>query len=136
VCSITVATKERLRVFESRDVVTAAIKVLKDRARVHQVRVFAYCFMPDHLHLLISPSEACDVITFVGQVKNLIQREAWRFGVQGTIWQKRFWDHFLRQEEDIESVVEYIFMNPVRAGLVEEWNRYPYSGSLVWDSFQ
>jgi putative transposase len=133
VCSITVAVKDRLRVFESKSIAEAAIEVLRERAETHGVTVYAYCYMPDHVHLLLSPSESIDIVTFVGQFKNLAQRAAWQHGVQGSFWQKRFWDHFLRQEEDLETVAEYIFMNPLRAGLVSEWEEYPYSGSLVLD---
>jgi putative transposase len=136
VCSITIACKDRLRIFESKQLTEAAIEVLRERATTHGVTVYAYCFMPDHVHLLIAPSEQCDVITFVGQFKNLAQRAAWQHSIHGSLWQKRFWDHFLREEEDLESVVTYIFMNPVRAGLVSDWDHYPYSGSLVWETFE
>ena len=87
--------------------------------------------MPDHVHLLLEPSEVCDIITFVGQFKNLAQRAAWRIGVTGAFWQPSFWDHFLRSDESVATVVQYIFENPVRAGLAETVSDYAFSGTLA-----
>ena len=89
--------------------------------------------MPDHVHLVIGPSVRCDIVTFVGQFKNLAQRAAWQAGVHGRFWQRSFWDHFLRTEESVESAVLYVLHNPVRAGLVAEWRDYLHSGSFVFE---
>ncbi|MBI2907501.1 MAG: transposase [Chloroflexi bacterium] len=89
--------------------------------------------MPDHVHIVLGPSETCDIITFVGQFKNLAQRAAWSQGVRGAFWQKRFWDHFLRVEEDLQPEVEYVLNNPVRRKMVENWKEYPFCGSLEFD---
>ena len=72
-------------------------------------------------------------MTFVGRFKNLVQREAWRLGVVDAFWQTSFWDHFLRGDERIANVVEYVLNNPVRSGLVERWSDYRFSGSMVFD---
>ncbi|MEW6557423.1 MAG: hypothetical protein AB1349_08725 [Elusimicrobiota bacterium] len=45
------------------------------------------------------------------------------------IWQESFYDHFLRKEETLEMVSLYILNNPVRKGIVDRWDRYPYSWS-------
>ena len=71
-------------------------------------------------------------MTFVGQFKNLAQREAWRRDIKGTFWQTSFWDHVLRGDERVEPVVEYVVNNPVRSGLVERWCDYRFSGSSVF----
>jgi putative transposase len=133
ICSITIAVKDRAPVFASAAVAAAAVGVLREHATKTLVIVHAYCFMPDHVHLVISPSDACSITTFVGQLKNLVQRAAWKLGVEGSFWQTSFWDHFLRKEEDIETVVAYVLNNPVRKGLVEDWRAYPYCGSLTLD---
>lgn len=44
------------------------------------------------------------------------------------LWQRSFYDHVLRGEEDMEEVAEYIWNNPVRAGLAEEREEYPFWG--------
>ena len=89
--------------------------------------------MPDPVHLILGASPTCDIVTFVGPFKNLAQREAWRLGVKGAFWQTRFWEHFLRGDERLEHVVEYVLNNPVRSGLVEQWGDYRVSGTSVFD---
>ena len=95
--------------------------------------VYAYCLMPDHAHLVLGPSHVCDIITFVGQFKNLAQRAIWHRGVSGRLWQVSIWDRFLREEESLDEVVGYVLHNPVRKGLVAKWQDYEVSGSLVND---
>ena len=48
-------------------------------------------------------------------------------------WQKDFYDHILRSDEDILKQVAYILHNPVRAGLAKNWYDYPYKGSMLYD---
>jgi putative transposase len=130
-CSVTFATRDRQLVFADHVIARAAVGVLQGQSHALDVRVFGYCLMPDHVHLVISPSASCDVIAFVARVKNLIQREAWRLGVQGAIWQNSFWDHLLRADEQVELVVGYVLRNPVRRGLVDDWRETPFCGSFV-----
>lgn len=70
-----------------------------------------------------------DILTFVGRFKNLVQRAAWRHGVLGAFWQKSFWDHMVRRQEDLAVVVAYVMANPVRAGLVARPEDYPFAGT-------
>jgi len=89
--------------------------------------------MPDHVHLLLSASETTSITDFVREMKGRGSKMAWRHGCQGTIWQRSFYDHFLRQDEECRAVAEYIIHNPVRRGMVGEWRDYPFCGSLVYD---
>ncbi|MDP2659614.1 MAG: transposase, partial [Dehalococcoidia bacterium] len=132
VCSVTVAVKDRQPIFADALVASSAVDILRSQAERTGVRVYAYCVMPDHIHLVLGPSAGCDVMTFVGQFKNLAQRAAWDCGVKGAFWQTSFWDHFLRADEGVEMVVEYVLNNPVRKRLASEWSDYPFSGSLVF----
>jgi hypothetical protein len=63
----------------------------------------------------------------VGQFKNLAQRAAWAHGVEGRFWQSSFWDHFVRRDEDLSRVIDYVLDNPVRAGLVAVRDGYPFA---------
>ena len=131
VCSITIAVRDRRPVFADPVVAASSVDVLRAHADRTAVPIYAYCFMPDHIHLVVEPSASCDIVTFVGQFKNLTQRAAWACGVQGAFWQPSFWDHFVRRDEDLRRVIEYVLDNPVRAGLVTSAQEYPFSGSLA-----
>jgi REP element-mobilizing transposase RayT len=130
---VTVAVRERRPVFGDPGMGSAAVDVLRARASRTGVAVHGYCVMPDHVHLVVSPSATCDIVTFVGQFKNLTQRATWARGAAGPLWQRSFWDHFLRADEDLLAVVPYVLENPVRAGLVSCWRDYPFSGSVSFD---
>jgi len=128
VCSVTVAVKGRQPVFAEAAVAAAAVEVLLAQAAVRGVTVYAYCVMPDHVHLVVSPSPSCDIVQFVGAFKNLAQRAAWRLGVRGAFWQRSFWDHFVRSDEDLNAVIAYVLNNPVRAGLADTPEAYRFAG--------
>jgi putative transposase len=133
ICSITIAVKGRTPVFASAAVADAAVDVLRRQAAATGVPIYAWCVMPDHVHLILSASPSCDLVTFVGQFKNLALRAAWRVGIKGAFWQTSFWDHFLRGDERLAQVIEYVLQNPVRSGLVERWCDYRFSGSSVFE---
>ncbi len=95
-----------------------------------RILVFAYCLMPDHLHVLCSPSEdGHSVIRFMDSFKGKSTRVCWSRGVKGKVWQRGFYDHILRSEENLTEIAEYIVANPLRAGLVERQGRYEFCGT-------
>ena len=87
--------------------------------------------MPDHVHLLMSPSSTASIVDFVRDFKSRSTRLAWQYGYKGAIWQTSYHDRFLRKDDDVQVAVEYILNNPVRRGIVAEWRQYPFCGSLV-----
>jgi hypothetical protein len=48
-------------------------------------------------------------------------------------WQKNFYDHVIRNSEDLKHQIYYIVNNPVRRGLVKDWDEYPLTGSIGAD---
>ena len=132
ICSITIAVKDRAPVFARPAMTAAAVDALRRHAAATGVPFYAWCVMPDHVYLIVEASPTCDIVTLVGQFKNLAQREAWRRGITGTFWQTSFWDHVLRADERLAEVVEYVLNNPVRSGLVKKWSAYRFSGSSVF----
>ncbi|MGY4706233.1 REP-associated tyrosine transposase [Candidatus Bipolaricaulota sp. J31] len=109
------------------------MRILEHLSAELGMRIYAYCFMPDHLHLLLSPGGKTDIIEFIRRFKGASTRCFWKYGGTGKLWQRGFYDHILRKEEDLMEVTEYILNNPVRAGLVETRRDYPYAGSFVFD---
>ena len=85
--------------------------------------------MPDHLHLLLETDQCIDF------VKSFKQKTSYAFKQESgkTLWQKSYYDHILRPEENFTGVMKYIFNNPVRAGIVKHYLDYPQSGSLEID---
>jgi REP element-mobilizing transposase RayT len=89
--------------------------------------------MPDHLHVVMQGlSLESDAWRSFVQFK---QRAGYWFSKNqiGCQWQKDFHDHIIRADEDWRAHVRYIASNPVRAGLVEQWDLYPFTGSIGYD---
>jgi len=101
--------------------------MLLEAASSCEIQVDVYCFMPDHLHLLVT-SEGSDVRNFVRAYKQA--SGFWfRRATAGQLWQKSYCDHVVRSDEDMERIGEYILDNPVRAGLCDRWEEHPFSWS-------
>ncbi len=91
----------------------------------------AYCLMPDHGHFVwMGVSDASDLALaaefFRRQTNPLLAPHC---------WQKEPFDHVLREHERkrgaFGAVCHYVFENPVRKGLVEQWADYPYLGAVL-----
>ena len=116
---------------ESTDV--ALVRTQIERAAVDQrFAITAYCYMPDHVHLLVEgQSEGSDCREFISRAKQYsgFHYQA-MFGRR--LWQRYGFERTLRSEEAAISVARYILENPVRAGLVDQIDQYEFSGSSVY----
>jgi len=89
--------------------------------------------MPDHVHLILTPLRDADTSSFslaeiLKAIKGRSARELNRaLGRAGTVWQQESFDHVLRSNESLGEKVEYVWMNPVRAGLVDKPELWPWS---------
>jgi putative transposase len=101
-------------------------------AEDERFEVLAYCFMPDHLHLLVEgASNTSDLQTFVKAARQYSGRA--HANVHGAaLWQEGYHERVLRHDQDARTVARYILENPVRAGIVRAATEYPYMGSAVW----
>lgn len=126
---LTICTHERRRWFTDESHVTLVHDQILYTSKEQHVTVTAYCYMPDHLHALVTgETEDADLKRFVNLAK---QRAGSRFAYQtGTrLWQEGYYERVLRDEETTPGIIEYIVANPVRAKLVERPQDYPPWGS-------
>jgi putative transposase len=91
------------------------------------VEVWAYCLMPNHVHLIASPGRAESLAAAVGAThlrytRRINQRERWT----GYLWQGRF-ASFPMDETYLRTCARYVGLNPVRAGLVDRAVHWPWS---------
>jgi putative transposase len=91
--------------------------------------LYAWCLMPDHLHLLLRPGDRQRQLgALIGAFKSFTTRQSWGLGYHGQLWHARYYDHIVRRSEDGGRIAQYILENPVRKGLVGEVEAYPWSG--------
>ncbi len=125
--NLTFVTRRRAKLFNDPCVVELIEATLLQACAKHTFALLAYCFMPDHLHLLISGSSDSRLADFVRLFKQLSGYAA-KQKLGAAIWQISYYDHVLRREEDLAQVARYIWDNPIRAGLVDVRSQYPYAG--------
>ena len=92
----------------------------------------AYCFMPDHAHLLVEGVRATsDGRRFIARATQL---SAFHFKkvFHEPLWQRYGYERVLRNDEQTLSVARYIVENPLRAGLVASLCDYPFIGSETY----
>jgi putative transposase len=127
---ITIRSHSFERHFVCNEVVTKVIEILKNTSDQEGFSVWAYCFMPDHVHLLVEGgNDNADLKHFVVLFK---QKTAyWSKSTYGMkLWAPNYYEHVLRNDEATMTVARYIIQNPVRKGIVDDCSSYPYSGSF------
>ena len=98
----------------------------------HNVAVGRYVIMPDHIHLFISlPSVGVTLERWVGMLRTVLGKELLRLGYQKPHWQEGFFDHLMRSGESYSQKWEYVRLNPVRAGLCQWAEDWPYQGEMM-----
>lgn len=109
-----------------------AAKEIHDRRSWEKSTLLAWVLMPDHWHGLIElgANEALSDLMRVFKA-NVSRRLRMHWPELGTVWEKSFHDHALRDEEDVITLARYIVPNPVRAGLVRRVGDYAF-WNAVW----
>jgi putative transposase len=96
--------------------------------RKHSFELSGWVVLPEHVHLMVW-SGAVDLSLFMKSFKQgfgLKYRQQQK-AKSGRIWQLRFWDHIIRDQDDFNRHLDYIHYNPVKHGLVLAPLDYPYS---------
>jgi putative transposase len=130
---LTICAANRRKLFTDGRLVELLTATLHDEFQKARFSVEAYCFMPDHCHVLAcSLAHTSDLAQAVRAFKGVSASRARKLGLTG-LWQRDYYDHILRSEEGVNAVAIYIFLNPVRAGLVRDSHEWPFSGSFTFD---
>ncbi len=127
-------------------------KIVADK--IHQYdgkfyELLCYCIMPNHVHLLIDTSiqiQGKDPIkvtdkeyTQVDKILKLIKGgSAYEINKllnrRGEFWQKESYDHYVRSGKELSNIIWYIVKNPLKAGLVKDWEDYKFTYYMVKDN--
>lgn len=100
-------------------------KAVLDTARAE---VIAWVVLPDHFHLIIDPRQ--------NDLSNLMKRLKLKFSglyraqigqTRGQVWQHRFWDHIVRDQDDLNNHIDYVHFNPVKHGFTDDPFTYEHS---------
>ncbi len=131
--SLTFCTDWKRKWFDNAGAVELVLSQFLRVSRGEGFAILAYCFMPDHVHLLVEGlRHDSDARKFIIKSKQCSAHAyAQTFGAR--LWQPFGYEHVLRDEEKAQVVARYILENPVRGGLAKTVLGYPFSGSEVYD---
>ena len=90
--------------------------------------------MPDHVHLIFTPliddleKEVWSLAKITDAIKGASAHKVNRaLDRKGRVWQAESFDHVLRSSESLDEKIGYVLENPVRKGLVDRWEDYPWT---------
>ena len=129
---VIIGTSDKRPYFSDSNLAEKFCNVLIDISKEKDVKIHAYCIMPDHIHLLLEASKKTSIIEFLKRIKGRFATLCRKSGKIVHL-QRSFYDHILRRDEDVYNVAKYIIENPVRAGIEKAYGKYPFAGSLVYE---
>jgi len=101
--------------------------LLSEAARKAEAEIWCYCLMPNHVHIIITPSDQDGLRrTFADAHRRYTGYINTRMRVTGHLWQGRF-GSVVMDEEHLAHAVRYVSLNPVRAGLVDKPEAWRWS---------
>ncbi len=132
--TVNLAERKRTLLADHADVLRKVIKQVKQK---HPFTIDAMVVLPDHLHMLWAlPQGDCDYPTRLMLIKAGFSRQIEKGeprsvsrqakGERG-VWQRRYWEHLIRDEQDYINHVNYIHYNPVKHGYVGQASTWQYS---------
>jgi REP-associated tyrosine transposase len=143
---ITIITEKRLPIFENSEARDCLHLAFEKTRKSHPFIIDACVLLFDHIHFLISLPEAdTDYSKRIGLIKRSFSQCCKERGLQypnrneskiskreSGFWQRRFWEHTIRGEEDFKNHLDYIHYNPVKHGLVRCSHAWPHSTLNKW----
>ncbi len=133
---ITCVTYERLPLLKGQPALGIFWQTLRNVQEIHPFHLLAYVILPDHFHWIMQlPEDQPNFSTVMQSIK-------WNFTFNYKktctnppakhLWQKRFWDHIIRDEKDLERHIDYIHWNPVKHQHVDFPEAWEESSFTHW----
>jgi len=130
---VTLNAADHRPIFDHERTVNPLLETLRAACAKHHFDIYAYCFMPDHIHLeSVGMAAQSDLSEFMRAWKGTSAAPLRKAGLHDP-FQKGFYDHILRPGDNQDSVAWYIFNDPVRKGLVKDPRDWAHSGSWMFD---
>lgn len=131
---ITIVTHRRCPVLV--DNIESLRESFRESKKYYRYSIDAIVVLPDHLHMIITPKQANDYPKIIRAIKynfsikithEFEQSTARHTKGMNPIWQKRYYEHTIRNEKDYVRCVEYMKNNPIKHGLVENEKDWKYT---------
>ena len=114
-------------IFEDDEDYTKFIDTLEIYKAVSGYKVFAYCLMSNHIHILLKVEKE-DIDLIIKRIAgSYVYWYNWKYYRKGHLFQDRFKSEPIENDEYFLTALRYIHQNPVKAGVVEKIDEYEYS---------
>jgi len=135
---ITEVVQSRELVFRNPNHIDLLQEILQNVKVLHPFIMLGYVFLFDHFHMIIQPVGESNFSDIMHSLKPNFTREyKKRLGIPSSqpmkFWQKRFWDHVIRDDRDFENHLHYIHFNPVKHGYEKDPRDWKYSSYIEWE---
>ena len=129
---VTATAHRRRAAFRDALVAQHTISELLRTAQLARVEVSAYCVMPDHVHILFAGLNEDSCVPLA--IRSWKQATGYWYRKQRSerLWEPNYWDRALRQRDYSREILEYLLSDPLRSGLVQRLEDYPFIGSVRW----
>ncbi|MCL4269708.1 MAG: transposase [Anaerolineales bacterium] len=135
---ITQVVQDREPIF--RDVAHMSLlrQILRNVKELHPFIMLGYVFLFDHFHMIIQPTGSSNFSDIMRSLKtNFTKEYKKKLDLSSSqsmkFWQKRFWDHVIRDDRDFENHLHYIHFNPVKHGYVRDPRDWQSSSYIEWE---
>jgi REP element-mobilizing transposase RayT len=131
--AFTITIKPREKLLTNKYIFEQLTSILKKEINNNNCECLAFVMMPDHLHIILQGKD--DKSDIKKTIVNFKQFSGFWFrkSKYNFKWQKDFYDHIIRDDNDIMNQVYYVLNNPVRKELVQDWKEYPFIWSSEYD---
>ena len=127
---ITICAHMQQNLFQRDQVAELMVATLFKYRDAAEVELREYVVMPNHIHLLLSINDAQKLSRVIQLIKGGFSRSLRENGIVfRAVWEQRYYDRRIRDENEFAEFARYIRQNPVRKGLVERAEEYPYSSA-------
>ncbi|MCM1338677.1 MAG: transposase [Muribaculaceae bacterium] len=131
---------------------------LKNTMSLYKYEIIAICILPEHIHLILHPEDINNYPKIISTIKHYFSRnvgqvcptDKLKIGYKNKrekrIFQRRYWEHTIRNEEELNNQIDYIHYNPVKHGYaqnVKDWKHSSFHKFVTqgyyketWGSFE
>jgi putative transposase len=129
---ITICAYTHCNLFQRSEVAQLMAATLFNYRDAGEFELHEYVIMPDHIHVLLSLHDEQKLSRAIQLIKGGFSHTLGENGIMfREVWQQRYHDRRIRDDNEFAEIAEYIRQNPVRCGLVERAEEYPYSSAKV-----
>lgn len=132
-----VTSKRRHILINNIDLIRESFKQIKNKI---PFKIESIVILPDHIHMIIEPQETKKYPEIIKGIKTYFSRnidettlddyeltQSRNEKKEKDIWQRRYWEHTIRDEEDLRKHIDYIHYNPIKHGYVKQAKEWKYS---------